>query len=195
MLFLNARKGILNKLINQLDAVVLTPMKDKEKKIILELAKNNRRSDRQLSKFTKMSQPTASRIRSSLENEGYIRQYLALPDFIKLGITITAITMVKIDSSSHTKIEESTKHILEQARMFPEVFLASAGGGLGFDIAIISLHSTFQTYEKFKLELKKQITPFALEVTPFLIDLSQDQETFDFKSIAEAFLKQPKKDP
>jgi DNA-binding Lrp family transcriptional regulator len=170
-------------------------MKEKEKKIILELTKNSRRSDRQLSKSTNMSQPTASRIRSSLENEGYLRQYVALPDFIKLGITITAITMVKIDSSSNTKIGESTKHILEQARMFPEVFLASAGGGLGFDITIISLHSSFQAYEKFKLELKKRIVPFALEIAPFLIDLSQDQETFDFKSIAEAFLKQPKKDP
>lgn len=50
-------------------------MKDIEVRIISELMKNSRRSDRELAKAIGVSQPTISRTIKRLEKEGYIREY------------------------------------------------------------------------------------------------------------------------
>ena len=60
-------------------------IRDIELKILSELMKNARISDRELAKKIGVSQPTVSRIRSRLEKEGYIRGYTVLPNLRKLG--------------------------------------------------------------------------------------------------------------
>lgn len=56
--------------------------------------KNSKRSDRELSKIVRVSQPTITRTR--LEREGYIKEYTIIPDFAKLGFELLAITFVKL---------------------------------------------------------------------------------------------------
>lgn len=53
-------------------------MKDIELRLISELVKNSRRSDRELAKALGISQPTVSRIRVRLEKQGLI-DYSAVP--------------------------------------------------------------------------------------------------------------------
>lgn len=67
-------------------------MKNFELKLISELMKDSRRSDRQLAKIIGVSQPTVTRLRNKLEKEGYLKEYAAIPDFRKLGFEIIAIT-------------------------------------------------------------------------------------------------------
>jgi Lrp/AsnC family transcriptional regulator for asnA, asnC and gidA len=61
-------------------------VKDIELKLISELMKNSRRSDRALAKVLKTSQPMVTRTRARLEREGYLREYTVIPDFHKLGV-------------------------------------------------------------------------------------------------------------
>ena len=56
-------------------------MKDVELKLISELIKNSRRSDRELAKAIGISQPTVSRIRVRLEKQGLV-DYSAVPDWL-----------------------------------------------------------------------------------------------------------------
>jgi Lrp/AsnC family transcriptional regulator for asnA, asnC and gidA len=67
-------------------------MKEVELKLVSELMKNSRRSDRDLAKAIGVSQPTVTRTRSRLEREGIIREYTMIPDFGKLGYKIMALT-------------------------------------------------------------------------------------------------------
>ena len=63
-------------------------MKDVELRLISELMKNSRRSDRELAKATGVSQPTISRMIKKLEKERIIKEYTMIPDFVKLGYEI-----------------------------------------------------------------------------------------------------------
>ena len=72
-------------------------MKDLERKLISELLKNSRRSDRELAKAIGVSQPTTTRLRTKLEKEGYIKEYSIVPNFSKIGYSIMALNFVKLD--------------------------------------------------------------------------------------------------
>ena len=54
--------------------------------------KNSRRSDRELAKATGSSQPTTTRLRTKLEKESYIREYMMIPNFSKIGYDIMALS-------------------------------------------------------------------------------------------------------
>lgn len=72
-------------------------MKDIELKLLSELMKDCRRSDRELAKAIGTSQPTVSRMISRLEKEGVIKEYTMIPDFSKVGLEIMALTSVKFE--------------------------------------------------------------------------------------------------
>ncbi len=50
-------------------------MKDTELKVVVELIKNSRRSNRELARAIGMSQPTVTRTRTGLEKQGIIKEY------------------------------------------------------------------------------------------------------------------------
>jgi DNA-binding Lrp family transcriptional regulator len=79
-------------------------MKEVERKLISELMKNSRRSDRQLARAVGVSQPTVSRLIKKLEKQGYIREYTMIPDFAKLGYELMAITLAKMDAPPSAEI-------------------------------------------------------------------------------------------
>jgi len=71
-------------------------MKKKEEKlrILFELIKGARRSDRELAKAVGTSQPTITRKRTKLEKEGFIKEYTVIPDLKKMGYEIIAFTFL-----------------------------------------------------------------------------------------------------
>ena len=85
------------------------PMKNIELRLISELMKNSRRSDRELARVLGVSQPTVSRTIKKLEKEGYIREYTMIPDFSKLGYEIMGITSLRVEEESPTGFKEVGK--------------------------------------------------------------------------------------
>ena len=77
--------------------------KEKMIKLLYELMKNSKRSDRDLAKILKVSQPTITRTRKKLQETGYIRGYTVLPDLAKLGYEIAAFTFINI-TATHYKL-------------------------------------------------------------------------------------------
>ena len=69
--------------------------KDLPQKLLGELLKNSKQSDRELAKTLNVSQPTISRARHKLEKSGMIKDYTIVPDFKKMGFGLLVITLPK----------------------------------------------------------------------------------------------------
>jgi len=124
-------------------------MKDVELKLIAELMKNSRRSDRDLALAIGVSQPTITRLRQKLEEDGIIKEYTVIPDFGKLGFKIMAITFAFSQALNKEEAEKAKKILIESVKdkQF-EFIMLERGRGLGFDAAIISLHEDYASYLK-----------------------------------------------
>jgi len=122
------------------------------KKLLSELLKNSRRSDRQLARDMGTSQPTVTRMRSKLEKEGWIQEYTIVPSFEKMGIKLMAITIFK----THWKRESVEKG--EKASMTrPNViFSARAEGMGGRNVVVISLHQDYPSYADYIENIMKE---------------------------------------
>ncbi|MEM4605614.1 MAG: Lrp/AsnC family transcriptional regulator, partial [Candidatus Pacearchaeota archaeon] len=98
------------------------------------------------------SRQTVLKIRKKLENEGFIRKYLSLTDFSKLGFNVHAVIMYRWkDYSKKKELDEVTNFIKNQ----PEVILFIKGEGIGNKTdLIISIHEDLKDYESFIRRLK-----------------------------------------
>jgi DNA-binding Lrp family transcriptional regulator len=150
-------------------------MKDVELKLISELMKNSRRSDRDLAKVIGASQPTVTRLRSKLEKEGIIREYTMIPDFAKIGYRIMAITFALSRSLNKEEAERVQKKIADSVKdkQF-EFIMLERGDGLGFDGVIISLHEDYASYLKVSEWLGQFDFLEVVKTNSFLINLEDD---------------------
>lgn len=148
-------------------------MKMVELKLISELMKNSRRSDRELAQAIGVSQPTVSRTIKRLEKEGYIREYTIIPDFQKLGYEIAALTFVKLRKDLSEKEVEKAKKIaknhLEKESL--EIVMVEKGMGWGYDGVFVSLHKDYTSYLKFKNRVSQDAHLESSSIENFLISL------------------------
>ena len=160
-------------------------MKERERKLLAELLKNSRRSDRELAKAIGTSQPTTTRLRNKLEKEGYIKEYTILPNFSKIGYTIMAMNFIKIDP----KVTENDIEGFRQAH--PDtmgkdpfgVVLIHRGIGLGYDSVIVSFHQNYASYDAFRNHVKHSMGASITEMNTFLINIEENNNlplTFSF---------------
>jgi DNA-binding Lrp family transcriptional regulator len=154
-------------------------------KLLKELIRNSRRSDRELAKTLKVSQPTVTRNRKLAE--GYVRSYTIVPDFQKIGYEIVAITFAKAKTydkdEAQTKQEAQKKWVMQK----PNVIFASDGEGLGKDSVILSLHKDYSKYADFMREYTINFAEFISDVQSFIISLKSGKmiKPFDLKYLAE----------
>lgn len=150
-------------------------MKDVELKLISELMKNSRRSDRELAKVLGVSQPTVSRAIKKLEKEGIIKEYTMIPDFRKLGINLFVVTFAKHAKQLDSKdLDAITKMGIEHARRgsSPETIMAERGIGLGYGSVILSYERDYSSYLEFVGRLKKFQHLDLGNIQSFLVDLT-----------------------
>jgi DNA-binding Lrp family transcriptional regulator len=69
-------------------------MKKRMLKLLFELMKNAKRSDREIAKIIGVSQPTITRMRQRLEKTAIV-DYTVIPDWTELGFEIMAFTFIK----------------------------------------------------------------------------------------------------
>jgi DNA-binding Lrp family transcriptional regulator len=148
-------------------------MKDVGLKLIAELMKNSRKSDRELAKKIGVSQPTVTRTRAKLEKEGYIEEYTLIPNFQKLGFHLCAISFLKLQHSLTLEETEEARKTGENITLesFPEVIVAERGRGLGYQAVFISFHKRYQDYIDYMDTLKKMNFLGRPEFESFLISL------------------------
>ena len=155
--------------------------KEKERlKLLLELIKGARRSDRELAKVLKTSQPTITRKRAALEREGYIKEYTIIPDLEKMGYEIIAFSFLAFS--------ETTPELERKAREWCKkqscVVYASGGEGLGMHSIMVSAHKDYSGYSKLVTALREDWQPNLKDVQSFLIGLSRrelEYKSFSFR--------------
>lgn len=123
-------------------------MKHVELKLIAELMKNSRRSDRDIARRLGVSQPTITRVRNKLEKEGLIKEYTVIPDFEKLGFEILAFTFVKLGRQLSSKEIENARKLAAQKlnENHGEIVMLERGNGLGYDGILASYHENYTEY-------------------------------------------------
>jgi DNA-binding Lrp family transcriptional regulator len=154
-------------------------MKDKELRLISELMKNSRRSDRELAKALGISQPTVSRLISRLQKEGVIKEYTMVPDFCKLGFNLIAFIMFKLKPMSPEQFQEQRKAARElDSKEHRPYLLIMSGIGLGKDLVFISFHKDYGDYAAYMSDMKEAASSKmkaymnAESIESFLIDLN-----------------------
>ncbi len=175
-------------------------LKELERKMLSELLKNSRRSDRELAKAIGASQPTATRIRTKLEKDGFIKEYTAIPSFSKMGYSILAISFIKFHVKHSLPVSDlnefRSRHYDVLARNSSTVMLANRGMGMGYDAVVVSLHQDYASCKDFQTFIKQSMTDSIVDLNTFLINVAEEQNSlpFSFSLLASQLLASPGND-
>lgn len=161
-------------------------MKDVELKLISELMKNSRRSDRVLAKAVGVSQPTVSRLIRRLEKEGKIKEYTMIPDFKQIGFNIMAVVFLgKQESMKEEERLALRKAAIEMEKKPSHAAIVVVNGiGLNKGRMIILFCKDYSDYYKQLNEIKNLPHIDSGDVDSFIIDLN-DYRNFRNLSMIE----------
>lgn len=163
-------------------------LKATDYRLLGELIKNSRRSDRELARALDISQPTVTRRRAFLEKE-LIESYTAIPKWEKLGYEILAITLVKIkaDIASKAHYDATRKKGVQWLMSQPNVIMSGACRGAGADSFMISLHKSYPDYDDFMRNYRLELGEFASDIQCILVNLAGKEimKPFSFSYLAD----------
>jgi DNA-binding Lrp family transcriptional regulator len=150
-------------------------LKDSEVRLISELMKNSRRSDRELARAVGVSQPTVSRLIRKLEKEGIIEEYTMIPNFKLLGYEIMGVSFYgRGEPSKKEEREELRKAAAEFENKNPHANLMAVNGmGLAKSRMFITFYRDYSAYSKAMQTARglPHVEPESLE--SFLVNLSE----------------------
>ena len=159
-------------------------LKEVERKMLSQLIKNSRRSDRELAKAIGTSQPTATRIRSKLEKEGYIKEYTMVPDFRKIGYSILSLTFMKLDLKTFLPPIDVGKFKEMHYKTFSKnpdaILLFKRGLGMKYDAVVLSLHQDYASCDKFRTFIRQNMAERITDMDTFLVNLDEDDVSVPF---------------
>jgi DNA-binding Lrp family transcriptional regulator len=159
--------------------------KEKEKlRLLLELIKGARRSDRELAKILKTSQPTVTRKRTMLEREGYVKEYTVIPDLEKMGYEIMAVTFLAF---SETRAE-LTERAREWCKGQPSIIYAAGGEGFGMHSVMVSVHRDYSSFSRLVTKLREDWQPNLKNMQSFLMSVSSREQVY--KAFSFRYLEQ-----
>ncbi len=144
-------------------------MKKRMLKLLFELMKNAKRSDREIAKIIGVSQPTITRMRQRLEKTAIV-DYTVIPDWTELGFEIMAMTFVKAKGLPETP-EKAKKWAMNN----PNVVFAAGGEGMGMDYSIMSFHSNYSDYSSFIDNLKTEWAENLQDLQSFLMTTGEER--------------------
>ena len=163
-------------------------MRNTDSRILLELLKNPRVSDREIAKKLRISQPTVTRRRAKMEKEGVV-SYIGRPDFLKMGFSIMAFNFTILNNEAEKLSMARSKKYLEKVASFlkdnPNIIFASTGRGMGVNRLSISLHKNYTDYVRYKEKLNREWAEYVKENKTFIVSLDGDNivKEFSFDSL------------
>jgi DNA-binding Lrp family transcriptional regulator len=155
-------------------------------RLVSEMLKNSKKSDRELAGILGVSQPTVSRTRARIEKE-YIKTYTIIPDFEKLGYKIMAFTLAKKANLGSEAAAGMEKKAMEWVNQHPNVIFGSEGEGLGKDLVLISFHQNYSAYAEFMRSFAMNMGTSLNNFESFLVSLGAGGKLrdFDLKYLAD----------
>lgn len=155
-------------------------MKPIELKLVCELIRNSRRSDRELALAIGVSQPTVSRMIKRLKEEGVIREYTMIPDFTRLGYEIMALTLINVSPAANRQEGEKTAVLGLVKEGLGSIIMLEEGLGWRHTGVIISVHKSYSDYSQFIQEFKKAslTADVRQNIESFLINLKDEVRYF-----------------
>ena len=144
-------------------------MKKRMLKLLFELMKNAKRSDREIAKIIGVSQPTITRMRQRLEKTAIV-DYTVIPDWTELGFEIMAMTLVKAKGTA--AVSQKAK---KWAMNNPNVVFAAGGEGMGMDYSIISFHKNYSDFSSFIDTLKAEWAENLQDTQSFLMTTGEER--------------------
>ena len=156
-------------------------------RLVSEMLKNSKKSDRELANVLGVSQPTVSRTRARIEKE-YINTYTIIPNFKKLGYQIMAFIIAKIKTNPENgSFEQTIQKSKEWIAQHSNIIFAADGEGFGKDLILISFHKDYSNYTKFARSFKIDWGPLLYNFESFLVSLGSESilRDFDLKYLAE----------
>ena len=144
-------------------------MKKRMLKLLFELMKNAKRSDREIAKIIGVSQPTITRMRQRLEKTAIV-DYTVIPDWTELGFEIMAMTLVKAKGTA-----AASQKAKKWAMNNPNVVFAAGGEGMGMDYSIISFHKNYSDFSSFIDALKAEWAENLQDTQSFLMTTGEER--------------------
>jgi DNA-binding Lrp family transcriptional regulator len=168
--------------------IVVKRPKEIDYKIISELLRNSKLSDRSLAQKLGVSQPTVSRRRMMLEKTA-IDNYTLVPKWDKIGYEILAFNFVKIklaiatDEKYQGVRERGMKWLMKQ----PNIIMAGASRGMGMDAFNISLHKSYAEYDEWFRKFRGEWGDLVDDIQSVLVNLRGGEviKPLNFKYLSE----------
>jgi DNA-binding Lrp family transcriptional regulator len=152
-------------------------LNDVDYKIISELIKNSRISDRKLASTIGISQPTVSRRRHKLEKEGLL-DFTATPNFSKLGFEIMVFSFYSWTPEATEELIKNQEEILQKLSEFlskhKNIIFTSNGRGFGMERMMISVHKSYSDYIKLTHDVGLEWGKYLSKGDSFIISLQED---------------------
>ncbi len=151
-------------------------------RLLYELIKNSRRSDRDLAKILGFSQPSVSRLRKIIEKNA-ILQYTAIPNFSYLGFDLMVFTFYHTKESLQLLREKVESWLKKQSN----VVFSSEGQGMGADRVMISVHKDYADFSEFHQKFRRELGPQFESFKTFLVSFRGNEisRLFTFNDLTE----------
>ena len=148
-------------------------LKPLDYKILFELMRNSKISDRQMAKKLGVSQPTVTRRRTKLEKE-VIDGYTAIPNWEKLGYEILAITLVKasLKLGSENQVADAIDKSQKWLNKQPNVIFGAECRGIGMTGIMLSLHKNYTDFDRFMLNHRLQLGHLMEDIQTIIVNLT-----------------------
>lgn len=159
----------------------------RDKEVFMQLVEDGRMSDQEIARKIGTSRPTVARIRQKLEKKGFIRGYIARPNFEKLGLKVMSVIFYRwLNFSKKEELERVNDYI---SRM-PEVTSLFKGEGLaGRTHVIVSTHTSLEDQQQFLDDLRQQWKDNVADVEVFLSSTSATGKRFDIQDVIKKELR------
>jgi DNA-binding Lrp family transcriptional regulator len=141
-------------------------------KLLFELMKGAKTSDKEIAKALGVSQPTVTRRRALLEEE-VIDGYTVIPKWSKIGYEILAVTLVKshLKFGSNEERKSAYEKSMEWMAKQPNVILGSGCRGMGMTGIMISLHKSYSDLDDFLISHRQHLGDILDDVQTVIVNL------------------------